>query len=69
MEYIEALECRGDFWDKLEQACDQAGGGGPIESLSEMKLKDVVDFLAQNGIRMTYRDEWHIKALLETAIH
>lgn len=60
--YIEAQECRGDFWCKLEEAMQQAGGGYPVERLANMKLKEIVDVLAQNGIRMTYDDHWHINA-------
>lgn len=60
---IEAQACRGDFWCKLETAMQQCGGGIPIERLSEMPLKDIVDILAQNGIRMTYDPSWHIEHL------
>ena len=60
---IEAQTCRGDFWNKLEEALAQAGGCIPVERLADMKLSEVVNTLAQNGIRMTYRDEWHIEAL------
>lgn len=61
---LEAQECRGDFWLKLEEAIEQAGGRIPIEQLSEMKLKDVVAILAQNGIRMTHDEKWHIEKLI-----
>ena len=60
---IEAQECRGDFWCKLEEAMQQAGGGYPIERIADMKLKDIVDALAQNGIRMIYDERWHINAV------
>ena len=63
MDHIEAIECRGDFWLKLEEAMRQAHGGYPIERIADMKLKDIVDVLAQNGIRMTYHADWHISAL------
>lgn len=66
---ILAQECRGDFWDKLEGAIDKAGGRRTLlDELAGMPLKDVVNMLAQNGIRMVYDDAWHINALLlETA--
>ena len=57
---IEAHECRGDFWLMLEEAIDQAGGCLNVEDLAEMPLREVVDRLAQNGIRMTYHKEWHL---------
>ena len=57
---IRAHASRGDFWLKLEEAMEQAGGGIPIDRLAEMKLKDVVGILAQNGIRMVHDDKWHI---------
>jgi len=60
---IETQTCRGDFWNQLEEALAQAGGYIPIEQLADMKLSEVVNTLAQNGIRMTYRDEWHVEAL------
>lgn len=57
---IEAQECRGDFWLKLKEAIELAGGNSNLEGLPELPLKEVVNILAQNGIRMTYREEWHI---------
>lgn len=57
---LAAQACRGDFWLKLEEAMAQAGGGRSVERLAEMKLGDVVDLLAQNGIRMTYDEAWHV---------
>lgn len=57
---IEAHECRGDFWLKLEEAINQAGGKIDIEDLAEMPLREVVNRLAQNGLRITYSKEWHI---------
>jgi len=58
---IRAHVCRGDFWLRLEEAMEQAGGSIPLDRLAEMKLKDVVDILAQNGIRMVHEDKWHIR--------
>ena len=57
---LHAQECRGDFWCRLEGALTQARGGPSIETLANMKLKDVVDLLAQNGIRMLYDNQFHI---------
>lgn len=58
-----ANECRGDFWNKLQEGMELAGGGVNVEKLASMSLKDVVDLLAQNGIRMTYHEDWHIDAV------
>ena len=62
-----AQECRGDFWNRLEQAMEQAGGGMSIERLAEMKLSDVVNTLAQNGIRMVYDHSFHIDSVVDEA--
>ena len=51
---LEAQECRGDFWNTLETAMGECGGGFPIERIAKMSLEDVVEVLAQNGIRMVY---------------
>ena len=61
---IEAQECRGDFWVKLEEAMRQAGGGFHVERMIDMEFKYIVDVLAQNGIRMIYDKKWHIDTLL-----
>jgi len=58
--HIAAQECRGDFWVKLEEAMEQAGGGHSVQRLADMKLSGIVDMLAQNGIRMTFDSKWHI---------
>lgn len=60
---IKAQQCRGDFWIMLEAAMAQAGGHIPIEQLANMPLKDAVDLLAQNGIRMVYSLSWHIDTI------
>ena len=60
---LEAQECRGDFWNKLQEALEQSGGGPRVHGLATMPLKDVIDMLAQNGIRMTYSDDWHINSV------
>jgi len=60
---LEAQECRGDFWNKLQEALEKAGGGGRADQMAHMALCDVADLLAQNGIRMTYHDDWHMNAV------
>lgn len=58
-----ANECRGDFWNKLHEALEQCGGGAILPVLAKLPLKEVVDMLAQNGIRMTYHEDWHINSV------
>lgn len=58
---VEAQFCRGDFYLMLRAALKECGGNPQmIGRLQEMKLKDVVNLLAQNGIRMVYLDHKHI---------
>ena len=54
--------CREDFYLMLENACAQAGGGN-LKKLRDMKLHDVVDILAHNGIRMVYLPEKHMNSI------
>ena len=54
--------CREDFYLMMENACAQAGGGN-LKKLRDMKLHDVVDILAHNGIRMVYMPEKHMNSV------
>ncbi len=60
---IAAEFCRVDFWLMMEKALKEASGRfdclGEISysNYAEMKLYQVVDVLAQNGIRMVYMPE------------
>jgi hypothetical protein len=74
---LEAQECRGDFWLMLEEALKKCGGRTDtifkegrcclteikIPAYADMPLRDVVDVLAQNGIRMIYMADKHIDAV------
>lgn len=60
---MKALECRGDFWLMFETAMAQAGGCGDLKQISNLKFQEVVDVLAQNGIRMIYNRKWHIDSV------
>lgn len=63
---LEAELCRVDFYYKLEQAIKQCGGASDpriISELQDRKLSEVVNILAQNGIRMTYDKSWHMDCL------
>ncbi len=57
---IEAEECRGDFWLKFEEAVFQAGGNFSVEKAAAMNFGEIVNILAQNGIRMTFSPDWTI---------
>lgn len=59
----EAQECRGDFWLTMREAVIQCGGcPSLVERFADRPLREVVDHLAQNGIRMVYIPEAHIEA-------
>ena len=55
--------CRADFYLMLQNAMLQAGGGSNVDNLKRMYLSDVVNQLAQNGIRMVYMDDRHMDSL------
>jgi hypothetical protein len=38
----------------------QAHGNPDLERLRKMTLEEACNLLAQNGIRMTFKEEWHI---------
>lgn len=53
----ESQFCRADFYYEFAKALDECGGrSGPecIERYQNMKFSDVVEILAQNGLRMKY---------------
>jgi hypothetical protein len=57
----EAQECRGDFWLTLREAVTQCGGDPAlVERYADRPLREAVDLLAQNGIRMVYIPSAHI---------
>jgi len=58
---LDAQACRGDFWLKLEEAMEQAGGCVNLERLRKMTIEEACNLLAQNGIRMVFNKEWHIR--------
>jgi hypothetical protein len=58
---VKVLRCRLEFWMMLEDALERAGAGsGLVDRLADKPLREVVDTLAQNGIRMTFKPEWHM---------
>ena len=57
----EAHECRGDFWLVLRRSLVESGApASMLEDIAEAPLSEVVDMLAQNGLRMVYFPEAHI---------
>lgn len=58
--------CRGDFYLMLQNAMLQAGGNSNIDKLKLMSLSEVVNLLAQNGIRMVYMPDRHMDAVKVT---
>lgn len=57
----EAHECRGDFWLVLRESILQAGApASMMDDIANAPLTEVVDMLAQNGLRMVYFPEAHI---------
>lgn len=61
---MRAQFCRADFYTMLEDGIRQAGGDSDMVhkgfKLTDKKLSDVVDLLAQNGLRIVYMPEKHI---------
>jgi hypothetical protein len=55
--------CRDDFYLMLQNAMLQAGGGSSVDRLKLLPLSEVVDQLAQNGIRMVYMADRHMDSL------
>ena len=53
--------CRTDFRIMMEEAFKQAGGnpGG----VYDMKMRDFIDIVAQNGIRLVYFPEKNVDSL------
>ena len=59
---LRAQACRADFYNKLSDALEQAGGindPATVERYQNKPLWEVVNILAQNGIRMLYVPECH----------
>jgi hypothetical protein len=60
---IKARICREDFYLMMRDAVNQAGGADNVEKWKEMRLEELVNLFAQNGIRMVYMPEKHIDSL------
>lgn len=58
---LQAQECRGDFWLMLKQAIAEAGGSADCaDRLKNLPFVEVINFLAQNGVRMVYLKGKHV---------
>jgi hypothetical protein len=61
------MACLDDFWIMMRDAVMQCGGHPKIvEEFADRPLKDAVELLAQNGIRMVYLEDKHISKLNKT---
>ena len=55
--------CRNDFYGMLKAAMEQAGGKIDITQFKTLTLVEVVNIVAQNGIRMVFMEDKHMDAL------
>lgn len=55
--------CKDDFYLMMRNAVIQAGGTDNLVKWKAMKLEELVNLFAQNGIRMTYMPEKHMNSI------
>lgn len=55
--------CKEDFYLMMRNAVLSAGGTDRVDEWKKMKLEELVDLFARNGIRMTYMPEKHMNAV------
>jgi hypothetical protein len=55
--------CQDDFYLMMRNAVLQAGGADNLEKWKNMTLVQLVNILAQNGIRMVYMSEKHMNCV------
>jgi len=55
--------CRDDFYLMMRNAVVQSGGADDIKKWKSMRLDEIVDFLAHNGLRMVYMPEKHMDSI------
>ena len=60
---IKVKLCQDDFYLMMQNAVLQAGGRDYLDQWKRMKLEEIVNQFAQNGIRMVYMPEKHMNAL------
>lgn len=63
---VKVLVCRVDFYRTLANALRECGGNPSLApNMSGWTFREVVNVLAQNGIRMVYVPEKHMDRILE----
>lgn len=60
---IKVKLCQDDFYLMMRNAVLQAGGADNLSKWKTMRLEELVNIFAQNGIRMVYMPEKHMNAL------
>lgn len=60
---IKVKLCQDDFYLMMQNAVLQAGGADNLSKWKTMRLDELVNLFAQNGIRMVYMPEKHMDAL------
>ena len=55
--------CQDDFYVMMRNAVLEAGGGDDLEKWKNMTLVQLVNILAQNGIRIVYIPEKHMDSV------
>lgn len=55
--------CRDDFYLMMRNAVIQAGGTDNLAKWKGMKLDELVNLFAQNGIRMVHMPEKHMDSI------
>lgn len=60
---IKVKLCQDDFYLMMQNAVLQAGGADNLSKWKTMRLEELVNLFAQNGIRIVYMPEKHMDAL------
>ena len=60
---IKVKLCQGDFYLMMQNAVLQSGGADNLSKWKTMRLEELVNLFAQNGIRMVYMPEKHMNSL------
>lgn len=60
---IKVKLCQDDFYLMMRNAVVAAGGADNLSKWKTMKLEELVDLFARNGVRMVYMPEKHMNAL------
>lgn len=63
---IKTQLCKEDFYLMMRHAVIQAGGADDLSKWKEMKLEELVNLFAQNGIRMIHMPSRHMDAIKVT---